>query len=248
MTRLRWRYAWRNLWSQKTRTAAVILSIAVGVFAFGAIAGATSTLISELPLNYQAIHPASLVLHTTPVDDELVHAIARMPEVAIAEGRLRVPVRYWKQGDGWHDMKLFALDSYTEQGVNIVRPSHGAWPPPEREMLVERVSLVLTGAEIGDALLLETESGQPRALPIAGLAHDMNQPPAQVTGIPNVYVSRDTLAWLDLPRDFNQIHIIVADNPLDKEHIDAVTRQIVDKLERTGHRVLHHLLKSKIIS
>ncbi len=238
MTRLRWRYAWRNLWTQKTRTAAVILAIAVGVFAFGLIAGAASILVTELPVKYQSIHPASVILHTNAVNDDLIDAVARMPAVATAEGRVAAPVRYWKERDGWRDMKLFALDSYASQEIDIVRPVHGAWPPPDRELLIERISLPLTGAEIGDALLIETEQGQQRVLPIAGVTHDMNQPPAQITGIPNVYVERETLGWLDLPRDFNQIHIVVAEDRFDKAHVETVAHEAVDKIERNGYRVL----------
>lgn len=125
MSRLRLSLAWSNLWSQKIRTLAVILSIAVGVFAFGIIGGAANTLLTELPVEYLAVQPASAVLHTSPVNDATVDAIARMPEVAVAEGRRSARIRYQQPDGRWQDMQLLALDDYVDQTVDIVRPWTG---------------------------------------------------------------------------------------------------------------------------
>ncbi len=237
MSRLRLSLAWSNLWSQKIRTLAVILSIAVGVFAFGIIGGAANTLLTELPVEYLAVQPASAVLHTSPVNDATVDAVARMPEVAVAEGRSSARIRYQLPDGRWQDMQLLALDDYVDQAVDIVRPWTGAWPPPEQELLIERNSAFLTGAEVGDVLRIEMADGTQRTLPIAGLAHDMNQPPAQITGIPVAYVSRDTLPWLGLSRGFNAIHLRVADNQFDKAYIEQVALAASDKLAGSGETV-----------
>jgi putative ABC transport system permease protein len=216
---------------------AVILSIAVGVFAFGIISGAANTLLTKLPVEYLAVQPASAILHTAGVDDATVDAIARMPEVAVAEGRRSARVRYQQSDGRWQDMQLLALDDYVEQSVDIVQPWRGAWPPPEQELLIERNSAFLTGYDVGDILRIEMPNGTQRDLPIAGLAHDMNQPPAQITGIPYAYVSRDTLAWLGLPREFNAVHLRVADKLFDKPHIEAVAQDATDKVEGEGYSV-----------
>ena len=237
MFSLRWRYAMRDLWFNKTRTILVILSIAIGIFAFGLIAGASNTLNIELSANFQAIQPASATLHAARFDDAMVKAIQRMPEVSTAEGRYVVTVQFLQGGREWQDMELLALEKYAESGVNVVRPTHGAWPPPERELLIERNSLFLTEAAIGDTLLIETSDGTQRTMRIAGLLHDMNQPPAQITGIPYAYVDRDTLEWLGLPRDFNQLHLRVADKPFDEAHITTVAQMAADKMARAGFTV-----------
>jgi len=67
MTRLRWRYIGRALWICRSRTILIILSVAVGVFAFGIIAGSAYMLHTELPVRYQEVIPASAVLHTSPL-------------------------------------------------------------------------------------------------------------------------------------------------------------------------------------
>ena len=178
MTSLRWRYAWRQLWLNKTRSVLVILSIAVGVFAFAMIWGAASTLRRELPANYEAIrpaerHPAYRASFRTTWWMRLT-ACRRWPWPKA--GRRRLFAIWTMQGE-WHDMELFSLADFEDNRVDMVRPVRGAWPPPEREILIERNSLTLTGAEDGGSITLETSEGDRRTLRIAGLAHDMNQAP-----------------------------------------------------------------------
>lgn len=237
MTSLRWRYAWRQLWLNKTRSILVVLSIAVGVFAFATIWGAASSLRQELPANYRAIHPASAVLHTTLFHDAMVDAIEGMPDVAVAEGRQKALVRYLDADGEWHDMELFSLGDFEESRVNMVRSVQGAWPPPEREILIERNSVQVMDVGDGGSITLETSQGEQRTLHIAGLAHDMNQAPAQVTGVPYGYVSQDTLEWLGLPRGYNELHLLVLESRYDLEYITEVAQEATEKFERAGHVV-----------
>ncbi|MCB0129247.1 MAG: ABC transporter permease, partial [Caldilineaceae bacterium] len=237
MPNLRWRYALRDLWLHKSRTLLVILSIAIGLFAFGLIAGAANTLRTQLPANYQAVVPAGARLHTTFFDDDEVDAIQRMPAVAAAEGRHSSMVRYQQPSGEWHDLQLFALEDYTNSRIDIVRPYQGAWPPADKTTLIERKSLALIEKAVGDSILVESAVGQQRMLPITGLTHDMNQAPAQITGVPYAYVTRDTLEWLGLSRDFNELHISVAQGRMDKAHITRVAMDAADKLEESGYTV-----------
>ena len=134
-------------------------------------------------------------------------------------------------------MQLVALDDYADHAINLVMPWEGAWPPPEHELLIERNSLFLTGAAVGDTLLVEGPGGLQRTMPLAGLVHDMNQPPAQITGIPTAYVSRDTLPWLGLRRAFNVIYLRVADQLFDKAHIEQVALAAADRIDADGYTV-----------
>jgi putative ABC transport system permease protein len=237
MTGLRWRYIWRTLWHYQSRTILIILSVAVGIFAFGLIIGTVYMLATELPVRYQEVAPASAVLHTTPLDLESVESIRRMPEVGVAEGRANYMVQYRQPSGEWHDLQVFALEDYAANRVDIIRPYRGAWPPPENTALIERNSLPITGLTQDDALVVENARGDQRVLPIAGITHDMNQAPAQITGVPYAYVTRDTLVWLGLPRTFNEVHLLVAEDRFDKAHITRVAQEAADKLERSGATV-----------
>lgn len=56
----------------KTRTILIVLSIAVGVFAIGMIAGAQVALSRDLTEAYLAVEPAAASLTVQPFDEELV--------------------------------------------------------------------------------------------------------------------------------------------------------------------------------
>jgi len=238
MIGLRWHYAWRDVWLHKTRALLVILSIAVGIFAFGSILGAITILQRELPIQYQAIEPASAILHARPFDEAMIDAVRRMPEVASAEGRFRTVVRYLQGGKEWHDLELLALEDYETRFINIINPWQGVWPPPKKGLLVERNSLFLTQVALGNTILLETSDGHQRTLPIVGLTHDMNEPPAQITGVPYAYVTCDTIEWLGFPCRYNELHLIVREGRFDKAHITQIAQAATDKLEDSGYPVL----------
>ncbi len=237
MDNLRWRYAWRDLWYHKSRTLLVVLSIAVGVFAFGAILGTIATLNRDLPIQYQAIAPASAILHTAPFNGAMADAVRRMPTVAHAEGRFRLRVRYLQTNNEWQDLELLLLEDYTTNAIDIVKPYVGSWPPPDRTLLIERNSLPLTAMAVGDTIALETSGGLARTLPIVGLTHDMNQPPAQITGVPYAYVSCDTLEWLGYPCRYNELQLIVQEGRSDQAHITTVAKAVANKLEDAGFSV-----------
>src|SRR4029079_13840748 len=80
----------RDLGTHKLRTVLVVLSIAVGVFAVGTIAGANALLQRHLRDGDAESKPASATLFLAPFDRELVDIVRDMPGVADAEGRRSV--------------------------------------------------------------------------------------------------------------------------------------------------------------
>lgn len=235
----RWRKVLRDLWNNKSRTALVVLSIAVGVFAIGLISGTQVILSRDLPVAYAAVKPANASIFTaTTFDDDLVETLRNMPELEWAEGRRSVIVRLKVGPDEWKDMQLYAIPDYDDIQIDIVKPVSGAWPPPQHEVLIERASLGMTGAQVGDELVIELPDGKQRTIQVAGLAHDFNQVPAMLVGTPFGYVTFETLEWLDQPRDYNQINLRVAENQLDADHIQQVANAVRDKMEKGGQVVV----------
>ncbi|NJL33221.1 MAG: hypothetical protein HC893_04395 [Chloroflexaceae bacterium] len=182
MIGIRWRKVIRDLLGQKTRTLLVVISIAVGVFAFGTIAATRENVLTELDRAYLSINPDSAIITTEPFDDDLVDAIDRMPEVDAAEGRRKVPARILIGPDTWYDMDLFVVPDDGIVAVNQVRPVSGVWPPPDKTVLIERSSLGHTRAEVGDIVLIELANGDQRSMQLAGLTYDLSQQPAPHCG------------------------------------------------------------------
>jgi putative ABC transport system permease protein len=247
MLRTRWIKVLRDLSSNKTRTILVILSIAVGVTALGMVMGAQSIVDESLPEQYAAINPASATIYTlNTFDDDIIEAIEAMPEVGQAEGRRFVSVRFFDKDGVSRTLQLNAVPDYEEQGINIITSEEGAFPPPERDLLIERASfsaaLGLGDVEIGDTLTIEPPDGKKREVTIAGSVYDQSQLPAFMAGTGYGYISYDTLEWLGEPRDYNQIVFVVQENKLDADHIQAVSKLIQNRLERDGNQVLFTLV------
>lgn len=246
MLRPRWRKVVRDLGSNKTRTMLVVLSIAVGVFALGMITTARTALSEGLARDYAAINPSSALLMVGDLlvasgdegfDDELVETIRRMRGVEEAEGRRRMTVRLQVGDNQWRDLQLFAIPDYDDIRINKVRPESGAWPPPAHAMLIERAALGLTQAQVGNQVVIKTPGNKLRVLEIAGLTHDLSRLPAFLDGTIYGYVTFDTLEWLGEPRSYNELHIVVAGDQYDKEHVQAVAKLVQDKVERSGRSV-----------
>ncbi len=230
---IRWQKAWKDLLYNKSRTALVILSIAVGVMAFGSIVGARETIDRDLTASRQAARPDSVTLYTTPFTDPLVRSVARLPQVEAAAGRRQVRVRVRVNGGEWQSLELIAVEDYTRMEVNRVQPQAGAWPPPNRQLLLERNGLGLLDLSIGDTVELELPDGRLRSMPVAGLVHDGSRVPATIAGTAYGYVTLDTMRWLGLPATFDRLELVVAP----AADLDGTVAQTERKFERSGGAV-----------
>jgi putative ABC transport system permease protein len=243
----RWRKVLRDLWSNRTRTILVLLSIAVGVAAIGMVMGSQIIVARNLPAAYTAINPASANLFTLATFDEgLVELVRAMPEIEAAEGRRSVSVRFLTKDGDWRNLDLTAIPDYDRMTLNKIKPQTGVYPPPTRAMLIERASLSsvagMGDVVLGDMVRIEAPSGRVRDLEVAGTVHDMSRMPAFMTGAGYGYINYDTLAWLGEPDEFNQLVFVVADNKLDFAHITEVGKLVERRLESAGVPVLFTLV------
>jgi putative ABC transport system permease protein len=243
----RWRKVWRDLWSNKTRTLLVLVSIAVGVTAIGMVMGAQIIVDENLPAAYAAVNPASgTIFALTTFDDNMVESIRRMPEVGEAEGRRFVNVRFLDNVGEWRSLQLYAIPDFDEITINKLKPQTGEYPPGEHGLLIERASfsaaLGLGEATIGDILTVEPPDGKQRKLEIVGSVHDLSQLPAFMNGAGYGYISYDTLEWLGEGRDYNQLMFVVSEDKLNYEHIQSVGKLIENRLERSKVNVIFTLI------
>lgn len=240
MLSARWYKVIRDLWLNKTRTILVMLSIAVGVFALGAIATSREVLSRDLAESYAATNPASATIFTEDAfDDDLVEAVRRMRDVGEAEGRRNASMRMQVGEDEWRNISIFAIPDYKDIRLNKVTSESGAWPPPEHEILIERSALGLANAQEGDIVTIKTPKNKIRELRVAGVTHDLSQSPAMFDGNIYGYVTFDTLEWLGEPRDYNEMRFVVAENADDKEHITDVAALVRRKIEKSGRAVFY---------
>lgn len=237
MLRPRWHKVLRDLWGNKTRTVLVVLSIAIGVFSIGMIVGTQVILQEDMNSSYLATDPANAILYPSAFDQELVYGVRNMPEVQEAEGRRSVTLRLKVGPDQWRSMNVDVIDDFDNIRLNRVTSEGGAWPPPDKTLLLERASLTLANANVGDTVTVETADGKVVDMTVSGLAHDMNKPPAQFVGTPYAYITMDTLEWLGFDSFFNELHIQVEGDKLDKVHIQETADLVEEKVQKNGQNV-----------
>ena len=240
MFKPRWMKVWRDLWGNPTRTALIVISVAAGLFAIGVIVNTKIILDEGLHQAYAAIHPSQDVIRTAQTfDKSFVQSVRRVPGVADAEGRGHFWTRFQFQPAGaaadgrWRDLQIFAVPDYDALRVDKIQPQAGAWPPPAHTLLLERASLDLLGARVGDALIVETPDGHTRVVPITGAVHDLAQLPASFDNSVYAYVSYDTLVWLGQPQGLNELQIVVV-QPASQAQVQVVINRVKDKVEESG--------------
>ncbi len=234
----RWAKVGRDLASHRMRSLLVVLSIAVGVFAIGVIAGTQHIIDTQFTGAYLASNPAHATLSVSPFDDELLDTVSRMKGVAAVSASFGLSIQVETPASSrWQDLTLLARPAWSDLPVNRLRPEEGAWPPPLNGIVLERNSLPLLGAQIGDMVQVELGDGRRREVQIAGTVYDINLPPARFVDQLYGYVSFDTLRRWGYDRQFSSLLLSVAQPNDDKAHIQAVAQQVEDKIEQGGGQV-----------
>ena len=160
----RWRKVIRDLWQSKTRALLVVLSIAVGVFAVGTVAHMRSIVSKDLAESYASVNPANAVIFTNQTfDDELVQVVRRMEGVRDAEGVTSTMLRFHREGEEqWYSMMVYAISDFEDMRTNLIRQETnyagpeserwigGVFPPPNRELAIDRTSLLMPTQGLGN--------------------------------------------------------------------------------------------------
>jgi putative ABC transport system permease protein len=238
----RWRKVIGDLWSNKTRTLLVALSIAIGVFSVGMIAEGRERMLRGLTDPFLAGNPFSAAISTVEsFDEDLVTAIERIDGVEVAEGSKSVTVRMNVGPDQWETLQLRAIRDFDDIRVSRMDLEYGPWPPPDNTMLIERSALsdmLGVNVNVGDTLLIETLDQEQRQIPVVGVVHDLHVAPTFIFGVYYGYITDETLEWLGESRDFNSVRFMVdRERMFDEEFVTQVSYDVRDKIERSGIEV-----------
>jgi putative ABC transport system permease protein len=237
MLRPRWYKVINDLFGNKTRTLLIVLSMAVGLFAIGIILSARTILSDGLASSFAAIRPSSGTVRTLePFDEDFLEAVRAMPDVQEADARRNISARVEVAPGEWKNITLFVIADYNDIRVNKVTSESGAWPPPEREILIERAALPVIEAQAGDVIRIKMPSDTQREMRIAGIAYDPAQLPAQFDSTPYGYITFDTLEWLGESYGFNELQVI-ATHPENKAWAQHVVNLVKDRAERSGYTI-----------
>ena len=227
------RKVWRDLRNNKGRTLLVVLSIAVGVLAIGMIISTNIILERQLTASQIASNPAHVrLLLRGLVDDDTVHAVARMPEVMDAEGRATTGIRWKPTLDSeWQDAILVMRDDYLLQEFDIIELKTGRWPDSDSAAVefnhVEPYNIPGPGG-----MIYFEVNERPEAVTLSATVRDPEQSPPPLTENAAFYVTRPMLHKLVGWSDYNEIRFTIPN--FDEDVARVAADQVEDKLIKTG--------------
>ena len=239
MVGVRFRKIFRDLTSNRSRTALVVLSIAVGIFATGAILGARQILLREFDADFASSNKASITFYVAPTEQSVIDRIIARDDVIAATGqylsygRLRLVDSRMADVDlavqsSWDALELHAHSSFDFQ-VNRIEPLNtSSWPPRKGEVLIEKSAHGTFDYRIGDRIEIDTGT-RVATLRVVGFVHDINSIPARFFRQVTAYTSLDSVELLGETQVFNVIDVRV-DPDLSRAEVSQVATDIKDRI------------------
>ncbi|HRQ38802.1 MAG TPA: ABC transporter permease [Chloroflexota bacterium] len=231
-----WYKVWHDLWHHKARTLLVILSIASGVFAIGAIFGMVDHLLGGMDSAHQAINAAHInIFLNTPIDRDTAVSLTKIPGVAGVEPNNRLSIRYKTDANGeWQDGTITMRDDYAEQQFDLLTLKAGAWPAGQ-QIGVERLTSQSYDLDMGDQIIIEMD-GTDRVFTINGrIRHSFVEPPL-FGGEAHFFADAAGLARLGMPEG-QFASLLVQVQPYSRAHAEQIAGDIRERLSKQGYNV-----------
>lgn len=233
--RPRWRKVLHDLVDSRLRTALVVVSIAVGVFSIGVIAGTYVIISQDMSASYAANNPMNIELRAADFDSTVVENLARAEGVLQAEGRRVFIARVRLPGtSAWKVLDLVAVDDFEAQRINRLTVLHGAGAAAKKEILLERKALGELDAAVGGELEVQLQDGSVRTLRIAGIVQDQTTGAGDFLSPPFAFIHTDSLLFLHQPQAFNRLYITLAEGGDDETHLRQMTGDLKDRMQANG--------------
>jgi len=235
MMRPRWRKVFHDLIDSFSRTALVVLSIAVGVFSIGVIVGAYVIISHDMSASYAANNPMNIELRSSPFDNELVTAVENMHEVKQAEGRRVFSMRARIPGSSqWVALNLVAIDNFSRMQINLMHAIDGTDQPGKNEVLLEHKALQDLHISVGEPLEFELDNGSLQTMRLVGIVQDPSTGAGDFLAQPFAYITTDTLSFLHQPDAFNRLYVTLTNGQNDDQTLRQMTATIRDKVENNA--------------
>ena len=228
-----WKKVWSDLWHHKVRTVLAVISIAVGVFALGAIFGMIDQLIPNLNRVQQAIEPAHISMDLVDrINQDTADRLKHNDGVKDVEAINELSVRYrFTPDEEWQPAAVEMRADYEAQKYDLLQLKGGEWPH-RNNIGVDIRAFDYLHLEFGDKVIFELD-GTDRALPVTGKIrhHFMTSP--DFGSLPRFFVDAQTLERFNIPDgEFNQLLVQV--DPYSDDFARKIASEIKDRLGKEG--------------
>lgn len=217
----------------------VVLSIAVGVFSIGVIAGAFVIIANDMRESYAINTPANIELRMADFGDSTLESIRQTSGVGEAEARRVFSIRVRAPGTTkWTVLDMVAFDDFEGNKVNLLTTLEGQSIPGKREVILELGALDKVDVKVGGMLEFQLPDGSIKTLPVVGITQDTAMGAGDFLASPFGYISQDTLGYLQEPQGYNRAYITTAEGGDDILHIRDLGAELKINLEKGGAYVI----------
>jgi putative ABC transport system permease protein len=246
--RPRWQKVLTDLWSNKTRSALVIASIGIGLFAVGMITTTYEILMSDMGASYARVNPANIQVRAAGFDPAFPDRIKHLPGVQDANGATSLELRLKTAQDQYIAFNIKAIPNIDEMTINKVDLVAGTWPPGDHEIVIDKNRISDTRASLGSEVEIKLPSGTVRKMRVVGIVQDQTIGSASGGGgfflaPAQGYVTYETLDWLERSPNLNMLYVTVAGNPDDLDTIRPVASRILEEFDRNGYQILNSVTR-----
>jgi putative ABC transport system permease protein len=226
-----------DLWQHRGRTLVVALAIAVGVYAVGVLVNVREIIVREYHRDQAAAQMASAIVYTAPFGEDLADSLAKLPLVTAAEGRATVSGRVYRSVGTPQDLTLIVVPDFSRMHVDSIVPMQGQYPPGDREVVLERLSVDPLETGIGRDLRVELSNDAMRTLHVVGTVHDAQEFSPALSGQAVGYITLSTMQYLGYGDSLSELHLRVTEPARAKDHILAAVDQVSEQLKRSDRTV-----------
>lgn len=246
----RWQKILSDFIGNPTRSVLVILSIAVGLFAMGAINNTRLQAAHLMAENYAAVNPANVILYTSPLKEVDLEPLRRLDGVAQVEGVRSATLRIRNNEGDWVRLTVLAPPDYAEKDINQVLVMQGTYPPTERTVAIDQYKLKELTVFPDRTVEIQLPSGRVRRVPMSAVVQDQTIGASRADGgfflaPAQAFTTWETLEWLEIDPYINLVYVTAsrdADNP---DYLRQLGRQVADELESNGHVVVSYAVNGR---
>ena len=237
--RPRWRKVISDLIDNKVRTILVVLSIAVGVFAIGVLAGTYVIISEDLGVTYAANNPANMEIRLDDFGQDLLNTVEKYDGVKEAEARRVFTLQVRPQGGSkWTSIDVVALESFEDNQVNLLQPLNGASIPKEGQILLEKDVLDEFQITAGETMEIRLRDETVKEIEVAGVVLDSSTGAIDFLSPPLAYIEMDHLNFFNEPALYNRLFATVeVEGQDDDAYIRVVQADLTEKVEKNGYAV-----------
>jgi putative ABC transport system permease protein len=232
-----WRKVQADLWSNKTRTFLMVLTITLGVFSVGFVGDMGAMMNRDMEADYNSASPAQATIFAEPLNEDWVRAMRKVPGVKAVEGRTQVAAQLVRPNGEKIAIRFEAPKAFKSMQLNLLKPASPldiAIPSVQRQEVVFDRSAAQLGYQPGDVLQIELANGAKRKLAFKGYVHDVANVPPSMGNTLTGYVTAETAQYLGGPAYYNELLVSIAENPTNTQHVTDVAHAITERFKKDG--------------